>query len=666
MPFFKTDIFLRLRSSLVTVVAFAIVTMVVLASAAQVFVAYKSLSSFADEAGTRQRSNLRIAATVLRNDLSGVKVEWAANGDAARITIDHVPEFADHGIVDEISRLTGATTTIFAYDPAGAQFLRKSTSVRKSDGSRAVNTILDKSGPVPSSLLAGRIYAGLADILGESYRTAYMPIHAPGGEVVGALYTGVKSKEVDGNIDAWIRSVGLVSIFVLVAFSVAAMLIARKILRPLTDLSASVDKISHGDVVGAVPHLQRADEIGSLAKALEHLREEAVERARLENAAQAERQHELQRQSMMQQLVARFRAIIGEIVAAVDSQAASMSGTAKTLNEVAARAGEAANGARSAASDSTSNIHAVSAAAEQMTASIAEISAQIQGTSERVSRATEIAGETDGAVSGLAGFVAKVGDVVEMIRTIAHHTNMLALNATIEAARAGDAGKGFAVVASEVKTLAGHTAKATDEIAAQIAAIQTATTGAVENIRAITAAVAEIDKSTNAVASAVEQQGEATGEIARAISRASESTVTASQNVVNVAAVIGETNSEAGHVTKTIDLLAGSTRKLAEAVNVFLRDLTQDVDNRRVEIRRRSTRGVVVLSGGARFNARLMDISDTGVKIALAGGLKEGDRFAIEFEDQVCAPARVVWVKDGHAGAQFDQPLSSTAEKYAA
>ena len=493
-----------------------------------------------------------------------------------------------------------------------------------------------------------------------------MPIHAPGGEVVGALYTGVKSKEVDGNINAWIRSVSLVSIFVLAAFSVGAMLIARKILRPLTDLSASVEKISHGDVVAAVPHLLRTDEIGSLAKALEHLREEAVERARLEEAAQAERQHELQRQSIMQQLVARFRALINEIVSSVDSQAASMSGTAKTLNEVASRAGEAANWASAAASDSTSNIHAVSAAAEQLTASIAEISQQIEGTSARVNRATEIAGETDAAVSGLAGFVAKVGDVVEMIRTIAHHTNMLALNATIEAARAGDAGKGFAVVASEVKTLAGHTAKATDEIAAQIAEIQAATQGAVDNIRAITAAVAEINYSTNAVASAVAQQSEATGEIARAISLASESTDTASQNVVNVATVIGETNSEAARVTDTIDLLANSTKKLADAVNVFLRDLTQDVDNRRAAIRRRSTKGVVVLSGGGRFNARLMDISDTGVKIALAGGLKDGDRFSIEFEDQVCASAHVVWVKDGHAGAQFDRPLSSIAEKYAA
>ena len=654
------------KSSLVAVVTFAIVAMVGLASMAQVFVAYKSLSSFADEAGTRQRSNLRIAATILRNDMPGVTVTWTENGDVGRITLQQFPNAADHKIVDEISRLTGATTTIFAYDPAGAQFVRKTTSVRKADGSRAIGTVLDKSGPVPAALLAGQTYTGLADILGVSYRTAYMPIYAPAGDIAGALYAGVKSEEIDGNINAWIRSVGLVSVFVLVALSMAATMIARKILRPLTDLSASVDKISHGDVAAAVPHVERADEIGKLAQALEHLRVEGAERARLEDAAHAERQLELQRQSMMQQLVAKFRNMIGEIVGAVDSQAASMSGTARTLNEVAARAGDAADWARSAASDSTSSIHAVSAAAEQLTASITEISNQIRGTNQRVNKAIEIAGATDSAVSGLATFVAKVGDVVDMIRTIAQRTNMLALNATIEAARAGDAGKGFAVVASEVKALADQTAKATDEIARQISAIQDATHGAVDNIRAITAAVAEIDSSTNAVASAVQQQSEATGEIARAISRASESTDTAAKNVVNVAAVIGETNSEAGRVGGTIGQLADSTKKLADAVNVFLRDLTQDVKNRRAEIRHRSTKGVVILNGGAKFKTQLRDISDTGVRFSVVGDIKVGDRVTIEFEDHVCAPVRVAWVRDGYAGAQFDQPLSAIAEKYAA
>jgi methyl-accepting chemotaxis protein len=262
-------------------------------------------------------------------------------------------------------------------------------------------------------------------------------------------------------------------------------------------------------------------------------------------------------------------------------------------------------------------------------------------------------------MSGLVDISNKVGAIVEMIRTIAQQTNLLALNATIEAARAGDAGKGFAVVASEVKTLAGHTAKATDEIAEQIAAIQGATHQAVTDIRAITFAVSEIDSMTNAVAASVEQQSEATGEIARAISQASQSSKNASQDVENVASVIGETNTEAGRVTDATGLLADSTKRLAEAVEGFLSDLSTDVKNRREAMRGLTTEAVLVQVNGVRAKTKLIDISDTGAKVVATAGLSPGDRIIVEFEDQSRAPSKLVWVKDGFAGVQFDQPLGS-------
>jgi methyl-accepting chemotaxis protein len=656
----------RKKLSLVVVVTLAIVAMVALASAAQIFVAYKSLSSFASDAEARQRMNLRIAATALKHDQSDAIVERTASGDASRIILDRVPEFTEHGLVDEMTRLTGATTTIFGYDSGRGEFMRKTTSVRKADGSRAVGTALDKSGPAQTALLAGKIYNGKADILGEGYYTAYMPIYSRSGDISGALYTGVKRADVDGNIDAWMRSVSIVSLLVLGAFSAAAVVLARKILRPLTDLSASVANISRGDIASAVSHMDRSDEIGRLAGAVERFREAAIERERLEEAAQAERQRELQRQILLEQLVSRFRGQISEIVSLVDTEAASMSSTAQTLNDVAFRAEQTAGSARTAASDSSVNINAVSVAAEQLTASIAEISAQINLTSQRANQATELARQTDQGISSLVELGDKVGAIVEIIRAIAQQTNLLALNATIEAARAGEAGKGFAVVALEVKTLAGHTATATDDIAAQVAAIQGATRSAVGDIRSITAAVAEIDTLANAVAIAVEQQSDATSEIARAISRASQSSVVASNNVENVAGVIGETNSEANRVTDATGSLSSSAKKLAEAVESFLRDVTQDVNNRRAAARRRSTQGVAVLANGARVKTKVADISDTGARIAATAEFRQGDRIIMEFEDQTSVPAKLVWLRDGFAGVQFEQPLSALADKKAA
>ena len=176
----------------------------------------------------------------------------------------------------------------------------------------------------------------------------------------------------------------------------------------------------------------------------------------------------------------------------------------------------------------------------------------------------------------------------------------------------------------------------------------------------------EIDSLTRGVAEAIAQQNDATGEIARAISQASKSSASASENVENVASVIAETSEEANRVTRATGLLSGSAKKLTEAVDAFLHDLTQDVRNRRAAVRRQSVQGVVVLADGARIKARLVDISDSGAKIAAAGAIRQGDRFILEFEDQTQTQATAVWFRDGFAGIKFDQPLGALADKYAA
>jgi methyl-accepting chemotaxis protein len=454
----------------------------------------------------------------------------------------------------------------------------------------------------------------------------------------------------------------------LTAFGVlAATLVIRSISSPIVQIVDVLDKIRAGSFDVVLPSEKGAVEIIHLIQAAARYRDAAIRASETQNeAAHVERQLDLQRQAKLERLIGEFRTQIGEIVASVDSEALEMTGTARQLKNVASRAEKTSDSARGAAAESTANIRSVAAAAEQLTHSISEISSQIKGANDHVTRTTEIARSTDRNVSSLAGFVEKVGAVVEIIRDIASQTNLLALNAAIEAARAGAAGKGFAVVASEVKILAGYTAKATDDIAAQIGAIQDATREAVANIRAIAEAVLKIDQSTVAVATAVEEQNAATNEISRAILAASESSAAATANAEQVATVIGENNAEADRVTNTTGLLTNSTKRLADAVNAFLGDMAQDINNRRIAVRRRSTKAVVILNDGGRFPTTMADISDTGAKFVATQGLRAGAAFSIEFEDQARVSARVVWLKDGFAGARFDRPLSAAGTRVAA
>ncbi len=471
--------------------------------------------------------------------------------------------------------------------------------------------------------------------------------------------------ELEGTMSRASNLTILANMLSLVVLGIAAVGLLRRVIGPVLEMAGFLENLAEGHLEMTTRLGEGQDEIGRMARAADVFRENAVERERLEETARTERQTELQRQARLEELIAQFRTVIGEIVMSVGAEAETMSGTASKLNDVAFRAERTADSARVAAEESSHNIRAVSVAAEQLSASITEISQQIRGAGEKASEATGIARRTDVNISSLVELAGKVEAIVALIRGIAQQTNLLALNATIEAARAGDAGKGFAVVASEVKMLAGQTAKATDEIAAQVAAIQHATQGAVEDLRAIASAVAEIDEMTNAVVASVAQQSEATGEIASSISRASDSSSTASQNVASVALVIGETNSEAGRVTTATGLLSGSAKQLAEAVEKFLRDVTQDVKNRRAATRRLSTEGVVIFTNGLRAKTKLIDISDTGAKLIAPEALRNGDSFVMEFEDESRAQARVVWLREGFAGAQFDVPLGARGDQAA-
>ena len=263
-----------------------------------------------------------------------------------------------------------------------------------------------------------------------------------------------------------------------------------------------------------------------------------------------------------------FDAVVGKVVAAVASAGTELQASADTLGEIATRTGTRAASVAAASTQASANVQTVAAAAEELAASVGEITRQVNEGARIASQAMARARETDATVKGLADGAKRIGDVVRLINDIAGQTNLLALNATIEAARAGEAGKGFAVVASEVKNLANQTAKATEEIGAQIAAIQGDTDRAVTAIQGIASVIEEIDRITAAIAAAMDQQGAATAEIARNVQQAANGTNEVSASIADVNAAAAETNGAVGD-------LRGAAAELARNGETLRRELAQ-------------------------------------------------------------------------------------------
>jgi methyl-accepting chemotaxis protein len=265
------------------------------------------------------------------------------------------------------------------------------------------------------------------------------------------------------------------------------------------------------------------------------------------------------RRAVLETAIASFRVRMDKLLKTVDGSADAMKATATTLSTSSSETSQHAGGAVHASSEASSSVRTAAVAADELTTSIAEIARQLELTNNVVQAAVTEAKATDGEIEALAAAARKIGDVVKLIRDIAGQTNLLALNATIEAARAGEAGRGFAVVASEVKTLAVQTAKATEEIAAQILAVQSSTTGAVEAIRRIADRMREINSYTSAVAASIEQQSAATGQISCNVSTAAEGTSL-------VVSVLGKVRDAATHTRASANAMLDGSRAVETAV----------------------------------------------------------------------------------------------------
>ncbi|GAA0591672.1 methyl-accepting chemotaxis protein [Caenispirillum bisanense] len=368
-----------------------------------------------------------------------------------------------------------------------------------------------------------------------------------------------------------------VTLLVSLAFVAATLLlvtvIVRGIVGPVRALTREMALLADGDTSMVPAGLDRTDEVGDMARAVEVFRDHMIRADRLAEEQRQAQEARAARAAHIEDLTADFDRVVTSLLDTVAAAAGDLETTAETMSAIAEETSRQALAVSAAAEEASVNVETVAASAEELHASSTEIGRRVTESSTVTRKAAAQAEETAGVVSRLADSAQKIGEVVSLIADIADQTNLLALNATIEAARAGDAGKGFAVVASEVKALAGQTAKATEDISRQIAEVQTATGHAVDAIAAIGDMVRDVDHAASAIASAVEEQNAATAEIARNIGQASAGANDVSANIGGVTAAAGEAGKAAGGVLHASERLTRDSTQLRETVRRFLADV---------------------------------------------------------------------------------------------
>lgn len=412
----------------------------------------------------------------------------------------------------------------------------------------------------------------LSDERGEKVFSAYIPLDFYG--VRWAMMTEFSYDEAMGYVNAMQRQAIITTLVLMLVMGITSLLYARSLTGPIKGVVKTMQSLTDGKYNVDVPGLERADELGAMAKSVSIFKDNLIKMDEM-RAEQEELKvkSEQDRRDAMLKLADDFDSRTRDVVAALTEAAGGMRASAEQMNAASQQTAHASTIVASAANEADANVQTVAAAAEELSASSQEIAKQVASVAHKTSQAADEATNTSRAVSELNDYAQSVGQVVEAIRDIAEQTNLLALNATIEAARAGEAGKGFAVVADEVKKLAIETGSKTDEINDRVVKIQDAIRNSVDAVNRIITNVQQIDEAAGTVSAAVEEQTAATAEIGRNVNEASTGTQQVSQTIQDVSRNASETGQSAQGILRTAEELAQISSELNTQISGFLKEV---------------------------------------------------------------------------------------------